>query len=41
MANESPLNRKEMIKEGTLEHHKGIKDTVTKSIGIYNRHSFS
>lgn len=31
------LNKKEMIREGTLEHQKGKKNIVNKNIGKYNR----
>ena len=36
MAKESPLNRKETIKEETLEHQKG-KNTGIKNSSRYNR----
>lgn len=36
MAKGSSLNRKKMIKEGTLEYHKGGKNTVSKNMGKHN-----
>ena len=37
----SSLNKKETLKEETLEHQEGRKKTVTKNMGKYNRLSFS
>lgn len=38
MAKDSSRNRKEMVKEGILEHYKGRKNKgMSKTMGKYNR----
>lgn len=41
MANESSLNKNEMIKETISEHQEEGKNVVSKITGQYNRLSFS